>query len=64
MRTLGLMNLAYGTAGMTSAHSLQMTSGMTISLYIIAVGSLMFLGFVPNIKTIYAYAKSLISKKA
>ena len=64
MRTLGLMNLAYGTAGMSSAHSLQTTSGMTVSLYIIGIGALMFLGFVPSIKTLYAHAKSLICKEA
>lgn len=63
MRSFGLLNLAYGTTGITSANFLNNTSGMMLSLWIIIVGAAFFLGIVPKLKSVLALVRNACLKK-
>ena len=64
MRGTGLFNLFYGTTGMESASFLGRPEGVILCLYMMVFGAAMFLGFIPRLKTIYAFVKNRLVQKS
>lgn len=48
MRALGLFNLTYGTTGLTSSVWLDRADGSLLSLWVMGVGAIAFLGIMPS----------------